>query len=81
MSDTNSPDASGGDSGTSWPEYLGRAAGAGGVNPGGAGAGGSGQPEPEGPRHRVIGTPSPAAARTLLPEPGGVGRQPRQPEL
>ncbi|MGH3300556.1 MAG: cytochrome bc1 complex Rieske iron-sulfur subunit [Streptosporangiaceae bacterium] len=74
MSDTNSPGAAG----SSWPEYLG---GAGGVNPGGAGAGGSGQPEPERPRHRVIGTPSPATARTLLPEPAGGGQQPAQPWL
>jgi ubiquinol-cytochrome c reductase iron-sulfur subunit len=90
MSDTNPPGATG-DSGTSWPEYLGGVShGASGspgpADPGGAAAGGSpasgsGQPESQGPRHRVIGTPSPTAARTLLPEPDGDGPQPRQPEL
>jgi ubiquinol-cytochrome c reductase iron-sulfur subunit len=79
MSDTNSPGASGGDSGASWPEYLGGASGAGGMNPGGAA--GSDQPQPEGQRHRVIGTPPPAAARTLLPEPDGGGEQPPQPYM
>jgi ubiquinol-cytochrome c reductase iron-sulfur subunit len=55
MSDTNSPHGPGsGDSGErSWPEYLTGSAG----TP-------AGQPEP--PR-RVIGTPAPAAARTMLP--------------
>ena len=77
MSDTNSPGATGGDSGTSWPEYLGGASGAGGVNPADAGTGGAGQPQEEGRRHRVIGTPSPAATRTLLPEPDGGGKQPQ----
>jgi ubiquinol-cytochrome c reductase iron-sulfur subunit len=80
MSDTNSPGGSGGDSGGSWPEYLGSASGAGGVNPADAGTRGSGQPQPEGRRHRVIGTPSPATTRTLLPEPGG-GQPPAKPFL
>jgi ubiquinol-cytochrome c reductase iron-sulfur subunit len=47
-----------GDSGEqSWPEYL-------------TGGEGSAQPEGQAGPRRVIGTPSPAAARTLLPEPG-----------
>jgi ubiquinol-cytochrome c reductase iron-sulfur subunit len=79
MSDANSPGASGGDSGASWPEYLGGASGASGMNPA-SGPAGSGQPQPEGRRHRVIGTPPPAAARTLLPEPGG-GQPPAKPFL
>jgi ubiquinol-cytochrome c reductase iron-sulfur subunit len=81
MSDTNSPGGSGGDSGASWPEYLGGASGAGGMNAAGRDAGGSGEPQPEGRRRRVIGTPPPAAARALLPEPDGGGEQPVQPFL
>ena len=75
MSDTNSPGLPGaGDPGEpSWPEYLttGEAHGA---PPAGA--------EPEGRRapHRVIGTPPPAEARTLLPEEAA-GRQPAAREL
>jgi ubiquinol-cytochrome c reductase iron-sulfur subunit len=80
MSDTNSPGAAGGDSGTSWPEYLGGASGASGMNPT-SGTGGSGEAQPEGRRHRVIGTPPPAAARTLLPEPDGGGQPPAKPFL
>jgi ubiquinol-cytochrome c reductase iron-sulfur subunit len=75
MSDTNSPGMPGaGDPGEpSWPEYLttGEAHGA---SPAHA--------EPEGRRapHRVIGTPSPAEARTLLAE-DTAGRPPAEPEL
>jgi ubiquinol-cytochrome c reductase iron-sulfur subunit len=71
MSDTNSPGGSGaGDAGRqSWPEYLRGES---------HGAPAEGQPEQQGPR-RVIGTPSPT--RTLLTEPDGGSRLPRQPEL
>ncbi|HXW88822.1 MAG TPA: Rieske 2Fe-2S domain-containing protein [Streptosporangiaceae bacterium] len=88
MSDTNPKGAAGDDSGASWPEYLGGMSygaggggGGAGGGPSGGSAGGAGQPEQPGPRHRVIGTPSPTAARTLLPEPDGGSRPPRQPEL
>ena len=71
MSNTNSPDS--GD--TAWQEYL-----TGGDQAGGAGAAGTSaahtttdQPEePPGPR-RVIGTPPPATARTMLPTAGDGG--------
>jgi len=57
MSDTNSPGTTGGDPGRgSWPEYLG---------------GETGRPEDQGPPRRVIGTPSPAASRTMLTQPDG----------
>jgi ubiquinol-cytochrome c reductase iron-sulfur subunit len=89
MSDTDSPGVSGGDAGgQSWPEYLrgeshGAAASgpAGAAGPEGPAGSGAGQPELQGPRRRVIGTPSPTSARTLLPEPDGGAQQPRQPEL
>ena len=78
MSNTNSPDS--GD--TAWQEYL-----TGGDQAGGAGAAGTSaahattdQPEePPGPR-RVIGTPPPATARTMLPTAGdgGPGRPVRE---
>jgi ubiquinol-cytochrome c reductase iron-sulfur subunit len=83
--------------GQSWPEYLrgeshgAPAGGPGGSSPQGGTAGGAvpegtaepggGQPELQGPRRRVIGTPSPTSARTLLPERDDGGVQPRQPEL
>jgi ubiquinol-cytochrome c reductase iron-sulfur subunit len=54
---------------------------AGGAVPEGTAEPGAGQPELSGPRRRVIGTPSPTSARTLLPEPDGGGPQPRLPEL
>ena len=83
MSDTNSPGVPGaGDSGdTSWPEYL-----TSGESHGAASTAGASQPETEGravPR-RVIGTPPPAAARTMLPEHGdgdGDGGRPAVREL
>jgi ubiquinol-cytochrome c reductase iron-sulfur subunit len=56
-------------------------AAAGGPVPEGTAEPGAGQPELPGPRRRVIGTPSPTSARTLLPERDGGGPQPRQPEL
>ncbi len=65
-----------GDSGdTSWPEYLTSAEGH------GTGTGGSSAPEGPPVRHRVIGTPSPATARTLLPGDGGGSHQPPSPEM
>ena len=61
MSDSNSPGSpSAGDS--SWPEYLSGGDGHDAASPAGAEPG----TQPEGPR-RVIGTPAPAAARTMLP--------------
>ena len=72
MSNNSPGQPSAGDSGdTSWPEYLSSAQGHETV------AGGSSAPEGPAVRHRVIGTPSPATARTLLPEDdGGSGRPP-----
>ncbi len=73
MSDTNSPELPGAsDSGdSSWPEYLTTE------------SHGTGQAGPElpGVPHRVIGTPSPATARTMLPPPGGEGLPAAVPEL
>jgi ubiquinol-cytochrome c reductase iron-sulfur subunit len=65
MSNTNPP-ASSGEAG--WPEYL-----------TGQGQGGQGADQPTGPSapRRVIGTPPPAAARTMLPDRGHDG--PSQP--
>src|SRR5215472_10749699 len=77
MSDSNSPGTTGGgDPGrASWPEYLG---GEGQGAP--PAAGGSGRPEVQGPPRRVIGTPSPAASRTLLAQPdAGDGAMPPEP--
>ena len=76
MSNTNSPDS--GD--TAWQEYL-----TGGEQPEvrcrgtSAAHTGTEQPEePAGPR-RVIGTPPPATARTMLPRPGRRRRRPPGP--
>jgi ubiquinol-cytochrome c reductase iron-sulfur subunit len=61
--------------GASWPEYLG-----GESQSAAAAAGGSGQPVHQGPARRVIGTPSPAASRTMLAQPGdGDGEEPKAP--
>jgi ubiquinol-cytochrome c reductase iron-sulfur subunit len=72
MSNTNSPDS--GD--TAWQEYLtggGQAGDAAGASASEAGAAGADQPgELPGPR-RVIGTPPPATARTMLPATGDGG--------
>jgi quinol---cytochrome c reductase iron-sulfur subunit len=75
MSDTNSPGLPGaGDSGEdSWPEYL-TSGEAHGATPSG------GDPQGRRPPHRVIGTPPPAAARTLL-SGEEAGRQPAAREL
>ena len=78
MSDTNSPRQPGNeDSGdTSWPEYLTGGGQSHGTSPSGAGPSASSDPgDPEGPTgpRRVIGTPSPAVARTLLPAREGDG--------
>ena len=75
MSDTNSPGMPGaGDSGEdSWPEYL-TSGEAHGATPSGD------DPEGRRPRHRVIGTPPPAGARTLLSEEEA-GQQPAAREL
>jgi ubiquinol-cytochrome c reductase iron-sulfur subunit len=64
MSDTNPPARPGDAGDAAWQEYLTR----------GEAHGASASPaEPPGAPHRVIGTPSPAEARTLLPEPGSDG--------
>jgi ubiquinol-cytochrome c reductase iron-sulfur subunit len=85
MSNPNSPDS--GD--TAWQEYLtggeqpasAGGASSGGTSAAGADAGAEDQPEePVGPR-RVIGTPSPATARTMLPTAGDGGAQPPAREL
>jgi ubiquinol-cytochrome c reductase iron-sulfur subunit len=79
MSDTNSPGPTGADDPgrASWPEYLG------GESHGAAQAAeGSAQPEHQGPPRRVIGTPQPGAARTLLAQPDGGdgdGKEPKEP--
>src|SRR3984957_10362252 len=88
MSNPNSPDS--GD--TAWQEYLTggeQTASAGGASTGGASAagasaGGSGaadQPEETAGPRRVIGTPPPAAARTLLAPADDGGAQPPVREL
>ena len=73
MSDTNSPGLPGADDSgeSSWPAYL---------TSGGRGAEPA-EPELPGVRHRVIGTPPPATARTMLPAPGGDGSQAPAREL
>ena len=72
--------AAGGPGGSS-PQGGSASGAAGGAVPEGTAEPGAGQPELQGPRRRVIGTPSPTSARTLLPERDGGGVQPRQPEL
>jgi quinol---cytochrome c reductase iron-sulfur subunit len=70
MSNTNSP---GLPDDPAWQEYL-----TGGAASSGSGtAGGHGAVQPEGPAapHRVIGTPSPAQARTMLPAQDSGGPQ------
>ena len=73
MSNTNPPGQPGaGDSGeASWPEYL-----TGGESHGASSSGASAaDPAGHGGPRRVIGTPPPAAARTLLPSGEGAGRR------
>src|SRR5215472_2208779 len=72
MSDINSPGQPGaGESGeASWPEYL-----TGGERHGASPSGSASAAEPEGRPRRVIGTPPPAAARTLLATDDGAGRR------
>jgi ubiquinol-cytochrome c reductase iron-sulfur subunit len=83
MSDTGQTGAE--DSGgTSWPEYLtggdGPAASSTGASSASA-SGGEEQPEGRGVRHRVIGTPAPAEARTMLAGQGAAGGPARTREL
>jgi ubiquinol-cytochrome c reductase iron-sulfur subunit len=76
MSNSSPGQPGAGDSGEqSWPEYLSSTEGRG--TEGGAASAGEGSVPPEGhaPR-RVIGTPPPAAARTLLAEAGDGGEKP-----
>jgi ubiquinol-cytochrome c reductase iron-sulfur subunit len=78
MSDTHTPGEPGDSGDTAWQEYLTGGDQAAGTT--GASATASGEPGglpggPAGPR-RVIGTPPPAAARTMLPAPGQEGRPP-----
>jgi ubiquinol-cytochrome c reductase iron-sulfur subunit len=70
MSNNPSGQPGTGDSGEqSWPEYL-----TGGESHGTGAAGeASAQPESHGAPRRIIGTPPPAAARTLLADPGDGG--------
>jgi ubiquinol-cytochrome c reductase iron-sulfur subunit len=78
MSDTNSPGQPGtGDSGeASWPEYLTRGESHGASSSGASSHGASAaDPEGRGGPRRVIGTPPPAEARTLLPPDQGAGRR------
>jgi ubiquinol-cytochrome c reductase iron-sulfur subunit len=69
MSNTNSPGLPGDSGDTAWPEYL---------TGGAVSSTGHGAVQPEGPAapHRVIGTPSPAEARTMLPDRGQDGPPP-----
>jgi ubiquinol-cytochrome c reductase iron-sulfur subunit len=81
MSNTN-PQGSGD---AAWPEYL-TGGGQGGPSAGASSAGsasGHGADQPEGPAaaRRVIGTPPPAAARTMLPDYGRDGPAPPPREL
>jgi ubiquinol-cytochrome c reductase iron-sulfur subunit len=79
MSDSNSPGltGSGDQDEPSWPEYL----AGGGVHGSVAASASGGHAEEHGPPRRVIGTPPPATARTLLAQPdaGGVPKQPFTP--
>jgi ubiquinol-cytochrome c reductase iron-sulfur subunit len=89
MSNPNSPDSGPGD--TAWQEFLtggghdtasagSASAGSAGASSAGAGAGSAGSGDPAIPR-RVIGTPPPATARTMLPVRGPDGPQPPAREL
>lgn len=71
MSDTNSPGlpGAGEPGGTSWPEYLSGESHGASPDPASPAAGASEPGAPGAPR-RVIGTPPPSAARTLLPGDG-----------
>jgi ubiquinol-cytochrome c reductase iron-sulfur subunit len=87
MSDTNSPGLPGDSGDTAWQEYLTGGHGAssqpvsGEIVPG-AGAGASaGASEGSAGPHRVIGTPAPAEARTMLPPPGQGSAQPPARQL
>jgi ubiquinol-cytochrome c reductase iron-sulfur subunit len=71
MSNSSPGQPGAGDSGEqSWPEYLTSTEGR------GAAAEASVPPEGRAAPHRVIGTPPPAAARTLLPDAGDGGEKP-----
>ena len=77
MSDTNSPGqpGTGGPGDSSWPEYLTGAERHGATASGPSGAS-AGEPVGRGGPRRVIGTPPPAAARTMLPpDAGAAGRE------
>jgi len=79
MSNNPSDQPGSGESGEqSWPEYLSGGESRGSAeNPGAAPGEGWAESEGHAPRRRVIGTPSPAAARTLLADQGdGGGAQP-----
>ncbi len=87
MSDTNSPGLPGDSGDTAWQEYLTGGHGAssepasGEIDPGaGSGASAGHSEAPAAPR-RVIGTPAPAAARTMLPSPGQGSGQPPARQL
>jgi ubiquinol-cytochrome c reductase iron-sulfur subunit len=79
MSDTPVQPGAEDSGGTSWPEYL-----SGGDGPGASSASASGpedQAESRSVRHRVIGTPPPAQARTMLGDQGAAGGKERVREL
>ena len=73
MSNTNPPELPGDSGDTAWQEYLtggGQAASA---------SGGAAQPDEPGAPHRVIGTPAPATARTMLSSSAGLGASAPRP--
>jgi ubiquinol-cytochrome c reductase iron-sulfur subunit len=78
MSNSSEGQPGAGDSGEqSWPEYLSSTEGVWPEDRGGVSAGeGSVPPESRANPRRVIGTPSPAAARTLLADAGDGGEKP-----
>jgi ubiquinol-cytochrome c reductase iron-sulfur subunit len=93
MSDTHTPGSPGDSGDTAWQEYLtgggqaagGQVAGSPGASSASSASGpGPGDPaELEGPAtpRRIVGTPSPVAARTMLPAPGREGAPPVAREL
>jgi len=79
MSDSNSPGLTGaGEPGEpTWPEYLAAGGSASGAAASASADHGGGHAAP----HRIIGTPPPAATRTMLAQPGEGGGQVKRPEL
>jgi ubiquinol-cytochrome c reductase iron-sulfur subunit len=74
MSNTNPPGLPGDSGDTAWQEYL-----TGGEQAASSASAGAVQPDEPGAPHRVIGTPAPATARTMLTSPAGPGASAQRP--